>query len=30
MLKMIIGEEIELIEEVPNIYAAQGIHLREG
>lgn len=30
MLKMVIGKEVELIEEVPNVNAAQGIHLGEG
>ena len=30
MLKMVIGKEVELIEEVPNVNAAQRIHLGEG
>lgn len=29
MLEMIVGEEIELIEEISNVYAAQGVHLRK-
>lgn len=29
MLKVVVGEEVELIEKVSYIYAAQGIHLRE-
>ncbi len=27
MLEMIIGEEIELVEEIPDVYAGEGIHL---
>lgn len=30
MLKVVVGEEVELIEEVPNVNAAQRIHLGEG
>ena len=30
MLEMVVGKEVELIEEVPNVDAAQRIHLREG
>ena len=29
MLEMIIREEVELIQEVPDINAAEGIHLRK-
>lgn len=30
MLKMVVGEEVELIQEIPDIDAAKRIHLREG
>lgn len=30
MLEVIIRKEVELVEEVPNVDAAKGIHLREG
>jgi hypothetical protein len=29
MLKMVIGEEVELVEEIPDVYAGEWIHLRE-
>lgn len=29
MLEMIVGKEIELIEKISNVYAAQGVHLRK-
>ena len=30
MLKVVIGKEEELIQEIPDVDAAKGIHLREG
>jgi hypothetical protein len=29
MLEMVICKEVELVEEVPDVYAGEGIHLRE-
>ena len=30
VLEVVVGEEIELVEEITDVYAAQRIHLREG
>jgi hypothetical protein len=29
MLEMVVCEEVELVEEVPDVYAGKRIHLRE-
>jgi hypothetical protein len=29
VLEMVVGEEVELVEEVPDVYAGKRIHLRE-
>lgn len=30
VLEVVVGEEVELIEEIADVYAAEGIHLGEG
>jgi hypothetical protein len=30
VLEVIVGKEVELVQEIPDIYAAQGVHLGEG
>jgi hypothetical protein len=29
VLKMVVRKEVELVEEIPDVYATEGIHLRE-